>query len=149
MKKNLIISIVLLLMFYGCGEKTQYSIDNVFTMLGEQTSIIDTTIIEQVIYTSISKGFNYESKSYTVDVEVNAGNSTLKEGIDFTIENKFFTFKKDEVGERIICITVKTASVHNPQKITLKINYESPLAPADKRTANSVEITLKPTPKPE
>lgn len=96
---------------------------------GAKIVIVDLSKEEFVTSVSISKSLNYESRAYIVNVFVDTEIFTLKEGKDFSIETKEFHFKKEESGVRDINLTGKTASVAEPQKIMLRIDYKRAVAP--------------------
>ena len=145
MFKYYLLLTTILLVFIGCDkkDKVEHSISDIF-MISTSTSTIDPSKTEQTIKAYINKSFNYESRAYTVKIEVDKENSTLNEGEDFVIENKILQYKKDEIGSRTINIVVETASVIIPQKISLKLKYDSEISPEDQRLGDYIEMVLIP-----
>ena len=97
-----------------------------------------------IAYFQISRHEIYDPNCNSATIEVDISNTTLKEGVDFTIPIKTVTFAQEEVGTKKLAIEFNATTIVEPQQIALQLHYDCEESPIDSRVRDYGVVKLIP-----
>ena len=149
--KNLTKLFFLLVAMTSCGDKggDGYYTSDLFTLYTPE-QIIEKADIDPsgigMAQVHVSRTFDYDPNINSATIEVDIANTTLEEGVDFSIPNKSVTFAKGETGEKLIVVEFKASAITDQQQIALHLHYaDSSVSPIGDRNHNYGVLKLTPS----